>query len=228
MYRVENKYGCSEMELQLLESKLRVVLPMDSYDKNKKGYKVTSVYFDDRFDSFLQDTIDGDRLREKYRIRIYNGIFDVIKLEVKYKRDSRILKKSQNISVEDMEDLLQGKHIADEKPSFGNAVTLFNLAISQWGITPRVIVEYDRKAYVYPQGNVRITIDRNIRASGEVLDFGQGKKLHWEGARGQDRILEVKYDQFLPSFLADILEIGNMNQMAYSKYRICREIKGGK
>lgn len=228
MYRVENKYECSEMDLRLLESRLKVVLQTDFHDENQMGYKVTSIYFDDRYDSLLQDTINGNRLREKYRIRIYNGSFDVIKLEVKYKRDNRVLKKSRNISKENMKSLLQGKCIRDESPSIDSAITLFNLAINQWGITPKVIVEYDRKAYVFPQGNTRITLDRNIRASEQILDFSQEKELYYERARGNDKVLEVKYDQFLPSFLAGILEVGNMNQTTCSKYRICREIKGEK
>lgn len=228
MYRVENKYECSEMDLQLLDSRLKVVLQTDSYDKNQMGYKVTSVYFDDSYDSFLQDTVDGNRLREKYRIRIYNGSFDMIKVEVKYKRDNRVLKRSQNIVVEDMKSLLQGKCIRDENPSLDNAVTLFNLAINQWSIVPKVIVEYDRKAYIFPPGNTRITLDRNIRASSQILDFSLGRELYFERAKESDKILEVKYDQFLPSFLAGILEMGNMNQTTCSKYRICREIKGDK
>ena len=38
-----------------------------------------------------------------------------------------------------------------------------------------------------------------------------------------DRILEVKYDELLPGFIARLLEFGNMNQISYSKYRLGRE-----
>ena len=74
MYRVEDKFLVSERELYLLQSRLKVVLNTDRHSIN--GYTITSVYFDDFCDSCLQDTIDGNRLRQKYRIRIYNRSFE--------------------------------------------------------------------------------------------------------------------------------------------------------
>ena len=35
-------------------------------------------------------------------------------------------------------------------------------------------------------------------------------------------VLEVKYDEFIPDFLVQLLELGNMQQTAYSKYQLCR------
>ena len=39
----------------------------------------------------MQEAIDGVRDRCKYRIRIYDDNFDVIKLEIKYKKDSNVV-----------------------------------------------------------------------------------------------------------------------------------------
>lgn len=224
MYRVEDKFWVSERDLYLLQSRLKTVLHTDANAKD--GYTITSVYFDDLFDSHLQDTIDGNRMREKYRIRIYNGSFDVIKLEVKYKKNNRVRKQSARITYEQMCRLMDGEGIEDEMPSPDNPVTLFNLAIRERGLRPKVIVEYDRTAYVFAPGNVRITLDRNLRASGQMEAFEKGEDLAFDYPREQDRVLEVKYDEFLPGFIAGLLELGNMNQMSYSKYRLCREIKG--
>ena len=91
MYRVEDKFVCSERELFFLQKKLKTVLRPDKNQKNDDGYTITSVYFDDYADSHLVDTMDGNRFREKYRIRIYNGSYDTIKLEVKYKKDNKRL-----------------------------------------------------------------------------------------------------------------------------------------
>lgn len=51
--------------------------------------------------------------RNKYRIRIYNDSLDVIKLEVKSKRDNRILKRSRTISIAEMKSLINGECIED-------------------------------------------------------------------------------------------------------------------
>lgn len=223
MYRVEDKFDCDEGQLVILQARLKSVLLPDKNQVSDDGYKITSVYFDDRSDTHLKDTLDGNRLREKYRIRIYNDSFSTIKLEVKYKRDNRVYKKAKSITTEQMKMLINGECIPDESPSMDSVVTLFNLAIRTRGLTPKVIVEYDRAAYVLDAGNVRITLDRNLRASTDMEGFVNGNSGYYRPVPEQDCVLEVKYDEFLPGFVAGILETGNMNQTTFSKYRLCRE-----
>ena len=226
MYRVEDKFSCSEQDLFLLQARLQTVLKSDENQMGVEGYRITSVYFDDLFDTHLQDTVDGNRLREKYRIRVYNGSFDVIKLEIKYKRDNKVMKRTSSITPEQMRELMNGHCVRSENESMEDPITLFNLAITNRGLRPKIIVEYDRSAYIYEPGNVRITLDRNIRASDQLEAFIKGEKIVYEYERELKQVLEVKYDEFLPGFIAGILETGNLNQTSYSKYRICREIKG--
>ena len=159
--------------------------------------------------------------RSKYRIRIYNDSLDVIKLEVKTKRDNRIFKRSKTITRAQMESLMRGECIEDGA-SAEDPATLFNLAIRTQGLRPKVIVAYERKAYVFEPGNVRITFDRNVRASGRVEDFGR-KNKSYDFLQEYDKVLEVKYDEFIPDFLLQLLETGRMRQSAYSKYQLCRE-----
>lgn len=227
MYRVEDKYTCTEGDMLILQSKLNTVLRPDNNQADANGYCITSVYFDDYWNSNLYDAEQGYRLRMKYRIRIYNHSFSVIKLEIKYKRDNKILKKSRTISMDQMKKFLREERVEDRYLTLEDPITLFNLAISEKKLSPKVIVEYDRKAYVYEPGNVRITLDRNIRASGSIEDFSEGRMPCFDYLRGEDQILEVKYDEFLPGFLAGLLESGDMNQTSYSKYKLCREFIGG-
>lgn len=222
MYRVEDKYACSEMEMRIIQARIAAVLKPDQNQKSDVGYRVTSVYFDDLFDTHLQDTIDGYARREKYRIRIYNNLMDSIKLEVKYKQYNRVMKKSERISAAQMQMLLEGKCIPNVSDSEDSPAALFNLAISNRGLRPKVIVEYDRQAYVFDPGNVRITFDRNIRASDQIERFGKASCC-FAAVHEQDRVLEVKYDEFFPDFIAQLLETGNMIQTSYSKYQLCRE-----
>ncbi|MBD5509353.1 MAG: polyphosphate polymerase domain-containing protein [Lachnospiraceae bacterium] len=221
MYRVEDKYNCSETQLVILQSRMEAALRPDINEGGPEGYSIVSLYFDDLQDSCLQDTEDGVNRRNKYRIRIYNDSLDVIKLEVKTKQDNRIQKKSKTISQAEMESLMRGECIAEEN-SFEDPATLFNVAIKNGGLRPKVIVAYERKAYVYEPGNVRITFDRNVRASSRVEDFGQ-RNISYDFLQEYDKVLEVKYDEFIPDFLLQLLEVGNMQQSAYSKYQLCRE-----
>lgn len=221
MYRVEDKFLVSERELYLLQSRLKVVLNTDRHSIN--GYTITSVYFDDFCDSCLQDTIDGNRIRQKYRIRIYDGSFDVIKLEVKYKRDNRVKKCATEITYEQMCDLMRGICIEEGQSSVDDPITLFNMEIKERGLRPKAIVEYDRMAYVFALGNVRITLDRDLRVSRRFDAFMRKECICPKAVLHENRVLEIKYDEFLPDFIAGILEYGNMLQTSFSKYRICRE-----
>lgn len=223
MYRVEDKFDCDERQLAILQSRLKTVLLPDYNQVSDEGYKITSVYFDDLCDTHLRDTEDGNRLREKYRIRIYNDSFKTIKLEVKYKRDCRVFKKAKSITAEQMKMLLAGQCIPDEAPSMDSTITLFNMAIAKRGLRPKVIVEYDRAAYIFEAGNVRITLDRNLRSSTDFDGFMKENSAYYSPVPEMDSVLEVKYDEFLPGFIARILETGNMNQTTFSKYRLCRD-----
>ena len=221
MYRVEDKYVLPHTDFFLLRNRIETILSPDS-NSNDDGYKISSVYFDDIEDTHLRDTVEGNPVRQKYRIRIYNDSFNVIKLEVKFKQYNRVFKKAQKISVEELRRLINCQTI--ESPNdLNNARCLFNLAITERGLRPKVIVTYERKAFVYNPGNVRITFDSNLRGSNQIKYFGD-KNLIYDYPEGTGTVLEVKYDEFLPKFIAQTLEIDSMWQTANSKYRICREI----
>ena len=205
----------------MLQSRMEAALRSDVNEGGSDGYRISSLYFDDIRDSCLQDMVDGVNRRNKYRIRIYNDSLDVIKLEVKSKKNNRIQKRSKTISKAQMESLMRGECIEDGA-SAKDPATLFNLAIRTQGLRPKVIVTYERKAYVYEPGNVRITLDRNVRASSRVEAFGE-KNISYDFLREYDKVLEVKYDELIPGFLLQLLELGNMQQSAYSKYQLCRE-----
>ena len=221
MYRVEDKFNCSVQEMYQLQRRLSTVMQVDSNEKNIEGYNVASLYFDDLADTCLTDTIDGCEMRNKYRIRIYNNSMRMIKLEVKQKLDNRINKKSKSITEQQLWKLMCGECIEDGN-SLEDPATLFNLAIKTGGLRPKIIVTYERKAYLYQLGNVRITFDRNVRVSDQIENFGK-PHVCYEWLKDQDAVLEIKYDEFIPAFLLQLLELGNLQQVSYSKYQFCRE-----
>ena len=220
MYRVEDKFCCGKKDMHVLESRLSPVLESD-HMVNEYGYTITSIYFDDIFDTCLKETIDGNFKREKYRIRIYNNSFDVIKLEVKFKEYNRIKKKACTISKDEMLMLLNAQCIERGEQNVDNPIVLFNMAIKNKGLRPKVIVEYDRRAFIFEHGNVRITLDRNLRYSKQCKNFGKESITYRRIGQWED-VLEVKYDEFLPDFIAQLLEIGDLKRTSFSKYQICR------
>ena len=216
MYRVEDKYTMPNLDFFLLENRIKEFLPLD----NNHQYKISSLYFDDYYDTDLNDAINGNPQRKKMRIRIYDDCFDTIKLEVKYKCYSRIDKKSCTISKDEMNSLINGNPIvwSDRKDDPRN---LFNEKILAAHLRPKIIITYDRAAYLYSAGNTRITFDSNVRSSKNIELFGD-KNLYHDSLK-DNKILEVKYDEFIPNLVSQLLTIDSMEQISYSKYRLCRE-----
>ena len=77
MYRVEDKYRCSERDMLLIQSRVKTVMRPDPA-AGGVSYRITSLYFDDPDDTHWADSEDGVSYRNKYRIRIYNNSTDLI------------------------------------------------------------------------------------------------------------------------------------------------------
>ena len=88
-------------------------------------------------------------------------------------------------------------------------------------LRPRTIVRYDREAFVYEPGNVRITLDRSIRTGLGSTDF-LNEKLFCAPVLGQGTVLEVKYDAFLPDLVRMAVQIPGRQAVSCSKYALCR------
>ena len=107
----------------------------------------------------------------------------------------------------------------------GNPALLNKFILQQQmsGLKPKIIVEYDREPFVYKNGNVRVTFDRNIRSSNAVTNFFDERLNTRLILPNQQHVLEVKYDEFLPDFIYNNVQIPNLQQTAFSKYYLCRK-----
>ena len=217
MLRAEDKYRLTPTDFHKARELIDAVMEMDRGHQ----YKISSLYFDDLYDTDLTETVAGNPQRQKMRIRIYDDSFALIKLEVKNKWYSRIEKFSDLISYEELQSLVRGEPIAWDEGDSRNPRNAFNKRILTAGLRPKVIVTYERSAFCYDAGNTRITFDENVRASNRIELFGHADLCYDHLEEGS--ILEVKYDQFLPDFAAKLLNTVNMEQTSFSKYRLCRE-----
>ena len=89
------------------------------------------------------------------------------------------------------------------------------------GLKPKTIVDYTREPFVYAPGNVRVTLDYNIRTSMCVADFLKSDCVTVPADSGKI-ILEVKWDTFLPSLIRDIVQTPGTQTAAFSKYAVSR------
>ena len=89
------------------------------------------------------------------------------------------------------------------------------------GMRPRTIVDYTREPFIYEPGNVRVTFDYDIRTGLGSTDFLNPACITIP-AGDAGIILEVKWDNFLPSIIRDCVQMPGRRATAFSKYAQCR------
>ncbi len=221
-YRHEFKYLCTDAQLAMLEVRLRGLMKKDVHAGQNGRYLIKSLYFDDINDRCFNENEDGTGPREKYRIRIYNNNPDRISLECKRKENDKINKKSCLLSKEQYDWLVYGRAAGPVNTLPELAKKLFVLKMCD-KMEPKVIVSYERIPYVYRNGNVRVTFDRNIASSSRIDDFFRENALVRQILPCGRQLLEVKYDEYLPDHIYHALSLANMPRIAFSKYYLCRK-----
>lgn len=225
-YRHELKYLCSLIDVAVIEGRLKGFIKKDTHVGEKGYYHIRSLYFDDYNNTCYKMNEAGVDKRMKYRIRIYNCSDTKITLEKKIKVHGMTRKVSTPLTKEQCELFIQGKYLSVKQEDFSTYSPLlqeFVVWMTKGNGKPKVIVAYDRVPYVYKQGNVRITIDKNIQASRDFSHFFKTDMQKCPILPKGNVLIEVKYDEFLPGFLKDRLEIGKLRQTTFSKYYLCRK-----
>ena len=225
-YRHELKYICSDLELRIIEQKLKAVMKPDPHADKNGEYLIRSVYFDDYQRSRFFENEDGVDPREKFRIRAYNLSDAHISLEKKIKSRGMTGKRNCLIDRETCMRMLAGESISDrlgQHPLLDEWIVQRETA----GLRPVMLGEYVRKPYIYPAGNVRITFDRYISASYKVRDIFEARTSRIAVLPTGYHVLEVKFDDFLPDVIYQLIDNGHMRQTTFSKFYLgCRAIGG--
>ena len=221
--RNEKKYYLHAFEYITLRAKVATLLSLDRNSIDSDGYGIRSLYFDGVHDHSLYDKNDGIFNREKYRIRIYNESDKKINLERKSKYGSFICKESASLSREEYDAVLVGNYEVLSQLSHP-LIKDFYMALMYRRFRPTAITDYIREAYVYELGNVRITFDKKLAAGVNTPDILNPKLILEEALLPQQTVLEVKFDEFLPDNIRQLLQPERFVQSAISKYVICKEI----
>ncbi len=220
-YRHEYKYLISAGQRAILESRVKGILKPDPHAGENGIYNISSLYFDDYYDSCYYDNMSGTDPREKYRIRIYGHSDSRISLECKRKERGKTLKTACLIDRKTCEMLVNGEYPAINE-NMDPVLSKLVLNMMTRKMKPVIIVEYDRIPYVYKDGNVRITFDTNVSSSVAIHDFLECRVPKRPVMPTGSQLMEVKFDEFIPDFVYQVLQLDNLQLTAYSKYYLCR------
>ena len=210
-YRHEHKYIVSPYTAELLRRRVSAVMSPDVHSSDGV-YTVHNLYLDDQYDSFYHEKLRGSLVRDKYRARFYNGDLAFIRMEHKHKHGDLACKETAVLTGEQYAALLSGRvEFAPDDPSalLREIAKLHRLR----HLRPAAVFSYRREAYTYAPGNVRLTFDSRI-GTDEVA--GAGDSL----------VLELKFDRFLPSVIAGLLDGVPIARTEMSKYGYVREKTG--
>lgn len=218
-FRHEWKHEINLSDMLAIRQRLKIIAKPDVHAIDGK-YKIRSLYFDDPTDKALREKKHGVNRREKFRIRYYNDDTSLIQLEKKSKINGLGNKKKAVLTAEQSQSIVDGNFLwmADSDDPL---IQEFYQKIIVQGLRPKTIVDYTREPFVYAPGNVRITLDYNIRTGLNCTDFLNPDCITIP-AGDAPIILEVKWDAFLPSVIRDAVQLNHRRASAFSKYAACR------
>lgn len=219
-FRTEKKHIIRKDEELALARRLRRLFSLDKNAGPDGTYRVTSLYFDNFYNTAYQEKEAGLSLRHKYRLRYYNDDLSYIRLEKKSKVGARSQKTSTLLSLVEVKKLLKGDFdflLGKNSPARDLYFEMKNKILR-----PSYLVAYDRMAFVYEPANTRMTIDKNIRTStAGVRDFLDPRKKLFRIGHGRS-IFEVKYDKFLPDIVRMASQLEDGQTTSFSKYSATR------
>ncbi len=223
-YRHEYKYIISLEQAYSLAERLSHIMKFDRNASPNGTYLISSVYLDSPDNSALADSENGRQKRKKFRIRSYNHDDSYINLEIKEKNRFLCTKRSVRINRDVYDKILYGD-ISVLKKLENEVADEFYYMMRYEGYRPKTVVEYDRRAFTYGVSNVRITIDRNIKGSGNGFDMFTDTASLVSVVSPLTPVLEVKYDRFLPRHIAALLPEEVIPRQSVSKYVHARTYK---
>ena len=216
-FRHEYKYIISQSSAELLKRRLPCMMARDPHAGPAGQYIVRSLYFDDPNFSAFDEKMNGLRDREKFRLRCYNYDMSSVRLEKKEKRGDLTRKTGQLLTTSEVEALRNGQW-GDISKTSGDLLGELRRKTA-CGFRPAVIVDYDRTAFVCNAGQIRITLDENVRTKPYEKNLWSANTAMIPVLDPGEVVLEVKFNDFLPGFLK-LEDIPKIN-LAISKYVLC-------
>ncbi len=210
--RYEYKYKLSREQYLSVVEKIKEYMRGDEHGETT----VQSLYFDTDAWRLIIDSIQHPTYKEKLRARSY-GLASPEKkvfVELKKKYDRIVYKRRISVPEKKLLPLIcSGESI--ENSQIEKEILYF--CKSYGGLSPAMLLLYDRTAYVCDGTDLRITFDRNIRYRTERLDLCSGLDgtLLFENG---EVMMEIKTGDAYPLWLVKILSDEKIFKTSFSKY----------
>jgi SPX domain protein involved in polyphosphate accumulation len=225
--RFELKYLLSREQAAALSVAVAPYMDEDSHGAGDP-YAITSLYYDTPDLGCYWEKIDGIRYRRKLRIRHYEGPAELLAetpvfVEIKQRANRTVQKRRTRFPYATALALCAGEDI-EYDAARGPFVREVQPFVDTQRLQPASITSYFRRALVgtVHDPGLRITFDTDIRYRAVDLDLASrnpgGHMIHPERV-----VLEVKANERIPRWLADLVGVFNAQIIRMSKY--CQSIE---
>ena len=213
MQRYEWKYILNAEQTEIFCERLAGHMEPDAYGLTT----ISSLYYDTPDKRLIRASIEKPAFKEKIRLRAYGPATDTspVFLELKRKALGIVYKRRVQATIPEVQRFFDGTLDLDEEGQIDREITYFRDYYGK--LVPSCMILYDRTAYYEPDGDLRLTIDRNPRYRVEGLSFDRapiGVPLLAPG----ETILEIKVQDTIPLWLVRILSEGSIRHGSISKY----------
>jgi len=219
--RHEIKYTINYFDYLTYSGRLKKLLKED-HSINGEGYEVTSIYFDDSYNTAFLEKIRGDEFRSKYRLRYYNDEQAFYKLEKKEKWQQMTVKSSTLIEKKVVDEILCGNYqvIAGNEDAL---IKEFYYELTKKMLRPKTVIRYHRNAYMHPIGEFRITLDTDIRFGLYRVGIPIDQLMYMQAVEHSEVVMEIKFDGVLPSMISNMIQASRVISSSSSKYVYSRQ-----
>lgn len=213
MQRYEWKYIMSAEQTDFFCSRLKGHMEPDAYGLTT----IASLYYDTPDRQLIRASIEKPEFKEKIRLRAYGPVTKTspVFLELKRKAFGIVYKRRVQATIPEAERFLSGTANLDGDGQIDREITYFRDYYRN--LVPACMILYDRTAYVEPDGDLRLTIDRNPRYRTDALRFDLAP-IGTSLLRPGETILEIKVQDTIPLWLVRILSEGRIRRGSISKY----------
>lgn len=236
--RYEYKYFVPIEKLDTLRQMIMPFVVLDKYaaEREHRHYTVRSIYFDSPRLQYYDEKVEGIAHRKKVRLRGYDigQNESTVFMEIKRKYEMPILKNRAPMTFAGAKALLSGQapieRVIQNSGKFPDAqdnARRFLYQIKKHNLRPVVCVIYDREPYLSKTDQtIRITFDKGLRST----PYPRIDQLYGEqGLRhclSNQFILEVKFNDYFPSWMKPIIGALGLRWTSASKYVISMEAQG--
>ena len=213
MKRYELKYLLNAAQTEYLRERLKGRMEVDQYGKTS----IASLYYDTPTYTLIRTSLEKPAFKEKIRLRSYGIATEdsPVFLELKRKAYGIVYKRRVQTTIPLVHEFFSGEGDICSPGQINKEITVFRDHYKT--LVPTCMIIYDRTAYFEPGGDLRLTVDEDPRYRTDDLTLTRsmdGSPLLNEGWT----ILEVKVQQAMPLWLANILSEGKISKGSFSKY----------